>query len=1555
MRKVIKISLKVLSALVLLVIIVPLSALLLLNVEGVQNFAVRKASEAISENLGTTVSMERIGIRGFNRVAVRGFYVEDLAGDTLLYAHDLSAVISKTALLRNDIVLGGIKLDSGKIYLYQPAGGQLNIQEIVAKISGKQAGGGNTKLTLDGIEITNVAFKYQKEGEDLKTVDGINYGNMILRGVNAGSRKLRITGKRIAMDLHDVSFTDISGFRVTAMSVGRFTIDTGFLDFDDTRIETPLSNLALPRIILKGGSWKDFADFENRVRLDVTVEKSELHSKTLSYFIPALTGTADIPLTGVELTFEGTVNDFGGRIANLTSNGTRFEGDYTVRNLRPAIDSARFSVDIAHLATDGHSIENIVSELSAMRLDTTVIRMLARAGHLSIAGKVDGRLSDFDADITMDAGLGDIALKGGVERSSQGTKFDGDVKVDRFDVGYLLGNSMLGRTSADVRARGSLRDGRLYVEGNAAVPALEFNGYSYGNIRVNGSFNDNVASGRIEAGDDNLTLDLVGRADLRKETIPQYDLTLDLKKADLHRLNINRRDSVALLSGLFVVNGSGSSLDNINGTINIDNLLYVSPADSVHTGGIVFTGRNSDESKYLAFNSSFLDAEFVSRMSYDSIIDYLGHVLYDYIPALEKGNATTHHIAAATADGIPAMKAASAGNDTSNGSSRVTVNVKQANKVAAIFLPGFNIAEDTRAELMFNPNTERLSIEAKSNFIEYDKFLVTKLDLKGDNYTKNDSLSLVFITDELMFPGFSLPSSSIYAQAAAGNARVRTQISNPKHEFGLSLDMDAGFGRDDTGALTVDMHFQPSSMTADRRMWSISDDNIRYCGGNIAIDNFRLTDGTQGLFIDGTISANGTDTLTVSLNDLTLSPLSNFTEELGYTMDGTARGKVAISSTLNRPVIDGEVMLDNMIVNGIAVTPLRLGSRWNFGTKRASLFISDRDSGKDIVRGYYRPSDGAYTGDVDIAGLPFAALDPLLGGAVRTDGGTIDIKARVRSSQSGNTPLLSGNVQLNDLVTTVQFNKAAYTLRSADISITDNVAALDGTTVFDSEGHRAELRAGADLSNLSAISYNASLTPENIIALNTGINDNDTFYGKVYASGTINVKGDKMGVKVGITATTSDNSSFFMPLSGRSSVARTDFIVFESKRDTPVSDENVINEKKKAFEESRKKDDEVRSNVNIGMELDVLPNTSVTLMLDREQSNVMSARGTASLNMAVNPTDNEFSMYGTYEISEGDYMMNFQGLIANKLEIQPGGTIQWTGDPANAILDVSAVYRLRASPDGLLDPNEAVGRVPIECAITITGRLSEPRFAFSINAPTLDADQQSRLAAALSSEETITLQFMSLVALGSFYINENATMDIGSAGASAGIGFLTNKFSDLISSDRMRFTVGYRAQDTYSSSEVDIGFSTEINDRVSVEFETNFDTGDNAAVVDDNDIMHYNVTVTGLINKAGNLRAKAFTRVIDRFDYRGLQETGVGVYYREDFDRISDIGRNAKERKARRKQERAAKREAKRAAKANGETPPDDTGGAQNADGEYVAGTEEERGEIEDIQPADRY
>lgn len=126
---------------------------------------------------------------------------------------------------------------------------------------------------------------------------------------------------------------------------------------------------------------------------------------------------------------------------------------------------------------------------------------------------------------------------------------------------------------------------------------------------ASGSYAGKQAMLNVMSGDPKLLFTVNGSADFRN-AVPAYDAEINLRRADLHSLNVNRKDSIAILSGRVRANGSGTNLDNINGEILLSNLRYTSSTDDVQADTILFTGRNSDDSKYLAMSSSFADVEF---------------------------------------------------------------------------------------------------------------------------------------------------------------------------------------------------------------------------------------------------------------------------------------------------------------------------------------------------------------------------------------------------------------------------------------------------------------------------------------------------------------------------------------------------------------------------------------------------------------------------------------------------------------------------------------------------------------------------------------------------------------------------------------------------------------------------------------------------------------------------------------------------------------------------------------------------------------------------------
>ncbi len=155
-----------------------------------------------------------------------------------------------------------------------------------------------------------------------------------------------------------------------------------------------------------------------------------------------------------------------------------------------------------------------------------------------------------------------------------------------------------------------------------------------------------------------------------------------------------------------------------------------------------------------------------------------------------------------------------------------------------------------------------------------------------------------------------------------------------------------------------------------------------------------------------------------------------------------------------------------------------------------------------------------------------------------------------------------------------------------------------------------------------------------------------------------------------------------------------------------------------------------------------------------------------------------------------------------------------------------------------------------------------------------------------------------------------------SASAATGISFLTNMLSKWLSFDGYNLLFNYRPKSELTSDELDFGLSKSlINNRLFVEVEGNYLLDDAATVNRNMSNFMGEANITWLIDRAGTLKLRGFTQTIDRFDEnQGLQETGIGIYYKEDFNNFRDLCRRIRERFTGRK--RRARRQAERRAAA---------------------------------------
>lgn len=1512
MRRIVNILAKMVSAIVLALIFLPLLVALLFEIPAVQNFVAREATEIISRKLGTRISIDRVDIGLFYRVSLDGFYVEDFQRDTLLYAGRLDARIKSLGLFGGGLVFSRAELSDARFCLRETPDGEMNIKQVVDKLSKKDKARaeGKFRLEIERLETDGLDFCMERL-EHRNPSYGVDFADMHLIDIRAELKNFTIDGPVIHTDIGRLAMRERSGFVVEDLA-GCLCIANGCIDIREGHIRTAKSNIELPSLSLIGLDWALYKNFVEEVDITAQVVNTTLSSDDIAYFSPKMKDW-HLTLTDVNADVSGPVADMSGSLRSVrTGADTKLSVDFAAQGL-PDVGKGHFKADISELTTSAADVDRLAAALTGKNLPDEVLRIAKNAGKIGLTGKFDGTLTAFAADAALATEIGGATCLLQVSSLRDGCRgVLGDVKTSSLQLGELLENDLLGPLSLNVHVNGELSSEHSDAEVSGEILRLGINGYDYDSLRMKGHLVNREFNGLIEARDRNLRFDFRGLLDLNDEQRPRYDFALDLEEANLAALGVNRRDSVSVLAARIAARAVGRTLDDLNGIIFVRDVSYRYNDRELAADSVVIVGRNSLSDKFIRLRSDFVDADYEGKTSYKEVFAYLQQRFRDYVPTLDGGPGwqAQHPDTVELADGY----------------SQLTVNVRKINPLVNAVSPGLQIADGSQLLLRINPANDKLSFEAASDYIERGRMLVTRLNL--DAHNRGDSLVFAASTEDLYLNSFHMSRVGMSGGAKDNKLELITDFADTIGDVSGRIGFRSEFarGRGPAGR-QIDLRLTPSYISRGEKTWNIYTDGITADTSRIRIDRFRMVNAGQQLLLDGVVSRRLQDSVQLTLHNFELAPFSQFTSSMGYRVDGRTNGSATMKAVLGAGEVQADIVVDSISINDLAVPSIWLRSRWDFIQNRAGILVQQRENLDTLVRGFYAPSQKRYYARATLDAVELSALDLLLKGVVERTGGNADVDIALRGS--GKEANLSGQIAVRDFTTTVDFTQVTYTMPRAVIEVKNNHLIAEGVPLYDPEKNEGLFSIDLNLEHLSNIFYSVKVLPKELMVLNTTSKDNDLFYGRIFASGSATIAGSKGGVKMDIVATTEGDSEFYMPLSGQSNAKTADFVTFVTPEQIDTTDYLV--RKKLLFQQQGRKKEAAGSTMDITMALNVQDNTAFQLVIDPTVGSALKGRGNGMLNLHINPGNGIFNMYGDYTLIEGSFLFSLQNIITKKFIIESGSMIQWTGEPVDARLDINAVYKLKTSLQPLLntvtassDDDQSGSRisdrsVPVDCKIHIGGRLSNPQLDFSVVVPVTDIETQAAVASVLNTQEAQAQQFISLVALGTF--SNSGSANIGaSSGVATGLEMLTNQLTNWFSTDDYRIILNYRAGSEMTGDEVDFGFSTNlINNRLLVEVEGNYIIDNKQAVSNNVSNFMGEAHVTWLIDKSGNLRLKAFTQTIDRFDEnQGLQETGIGISYKEDFNNFKDLKQRIRDRftNKKRQKKRQARREeqARRAA-----------------------------------------
>ncbi|HOG42056.1 MAG TPA: translocation/assembly module TamB domain-containing protein, partial [Bacteroidales bacterium] len=761
---------------------------------------------------------------------------------------------------------------------------------------------------------------------------------------------------------------------------------------------------------------------------------------------------------------------------------------------------------------------------------------------------------------------------------------------------------------------------------------------------------------------------------------------------------------------------------------------------------------------------------------------------------------------------------------------------------------------------------------------------IRDLDLTVDN---RDGMITTIVRSGMLQSGKVKGYDAIIKALVKDNAIGLNLGFNNGEEAATYADLNArvSFPEPKENGLNIIADFYPSNIVINGENWTLNPSSIGYREKDISVAGFGLSNGDQTIRFDGRLSANPEDTLLVTLNRFDAS-VANPLLDIPLDIKGFLTGKAEFFGLFsdNKGIllnIDGE----KMSIAGDQIGDLGIHTKWNETAKSFDFLVNNTKNELTPLHlaGSYYPNKKSVDGNMSLDKFSLVCLNPVVEGLLSDIRG--NISADIDISGTLDKPVLkSTNGHFEDFNFILDYTKVPYTV-NGPFSISENGVVFENAIVTDRFGHEGTLTGGLQYDHFKDMRLNARLNAEHLHGLNTTAADNDSYYGRAFATGTVRLSGPFRKLLLDMNITTGRNSTIHIPL-GSSSSSHTSLLTFVDNttvKSISAYDSlqvmNTIAEKRGGYEFA------VRMRVN------ATPDAEVHLEINKALGDVLKTRGSGQL--VINAATDLFDIKGNYNIDEGSYKFVMLGLASRDFIINPGGTINFTGDVMKSDLNLEAIYRTKASIGTLIADTTSIStRRTVDCGIGITGKLANPELNFSIDIPDLDPTIKGRVESALSTEDKRLKQLLTLLLSGSFVPDEqsgivnNTTVLYSNASE-----IMANQLNNVFRQLNIPLDLGFNYQPGEKGRDIfDVAVSTQLfNNRVNI----NGNIGNRQYMTSNQSDLVGDVDVEIKIDRTGRVRLTLFSHSADQYSnyLDQLQRNGIGLSYQEEFDDFRELFR----------------------------------------------------------------
>ena len=1441
-----KIGIKLLRVILILLVLL----FIVLSIPAVQTFLGKKATDYVNEEFNTDIVVKKVDLSFLGSVQLKGIEIRDHHQDTLIFVKNLkTSLLNAKRIIDNNVALGDATLSDGFVYMKRYKGEDDDSMSIFIDSFESDTPKDSVPsfvLHTKNLYVDNLTYKYIDENKK----DNLLFGAHNIGGL---AQDFFLNGPNVSLKLRELHFTENRGVNIVSMSS----------DFEYTKTQMKLLNTkiatdnksALSGDVIFNYKREDFANFTDKVKLKGQFKKSAIAVKDLHKFYNELSGDDILYFTG---NIKGVLNNFSASKVNMYSKkGMRLVGDMGFVNAITRGRGFLFDADFERVTSNYSQLKSILPNILGKSLPSHFKKL----GDFDLSGLVNLTPDRMDATLTVVSEIGttisDLQLTniGDIDNAS----YSGEVEFIELDLGVFANNPDLGKVSlrADVDGGGFTVDNiNTTILGN--VSSITFKGYTYEDLQINGAFQNKKFDGFLNAKDTNAKFAFKGLADFSSK-INKFDFTTTIERLDLAKINLFKKDSIAVLKGDIKLDVTGNTLDNIIGKASFTNITYTNAKKTFDFKEFEINSALQDSIKTIEVNSKdIVQGTLKGKFTFAELLpvcqNALGSVYTNYEPIKVAPNQF------------------------------VDFDFTIYNQIVDVFFPEISIGKNTKIKGKINgdKNAVKLNFSSPELAVYKNKIedVVLRLDNKNKLYNTHLTASKIatkyYEVNKLNLINRTVNDTLFFKSTFKGGEKQKEDFKlnfyytiNDEHQSVVGLQKST-FNHNN-----FDWVINPNEDKENKVSYTVYDNNI-------IVSPFLIVSKEQSVVFSGEVKGESYKDLKASFTNVQLEGVIPKLETLN--LAGVLNGEVSLKEEngIVKPL--AKLTVNDVLVNDFSQGILKVNVEGENSLNKYNVDVSLRDYQFDNVKA--------------VGALDFSTKEPVmdldvsfkeyeLNGFSDFGGEVIsNLRGRLSGDFTAKGPFLNpdfrGRLNLEEAGLTFPYLNIDFDLvDNTTLRLKDQSFVLGGVmlkdTKFDTKGY---LSGSITHQNFNKWYFDLVLNTPNLLILDTKEVEEIPYYGSGFLRGNATMRGFTSNLNINVNGSTQPGTIFVIPLNDVTTVDNYKLIRFKSTQK----------------EENRNYELEKIKGLNLKIDLDVTKDAVAQVVIDKVSGSDLKGSGNGNLQIEID-TRGKFAMFGDLAIDNGLYNFKYGGIISKPFKVQKGGTISWNGSPFDAELDLTAVYQTKANPAQLLDNISSSRKIDIDLYTEITGGLFDSKQEFDIKIPNANSTVASELEFKLNENDINSKMqhFTFLLAFGTFY-NQETIGDSASSGLTGTAAQVASSIlSNMLNSKDGKFKVGVgytQGDDTaidenlYIDDQVDVSVSTQLSDRILINGKVGVPVGGQTqtSIVGE-------VKAEVLLNEEGTLRANFFNKPNDiqySLEEEGYTQ-GLGLSYQVNFNNFKDL------------------------------------------------------------------